>query len=63
MSEVFIAIVSCIALSASLVASALWWDESKRIDELEMDISDIRNHSLMAHDVIRRIYKKLDELL
>lgn len=28
-------IVSCIALSASLVACALWWEAGKRIDELE----------------------------
>lgn len=62
MSEVLIAIVSCIALSASLVASALWWEESKRIDELDRDMEDINFRVLMAEEVIRRIDKRLEKL-
>lgn len=62
MFELFIDIVSCFALSSSMAASALWWQESKRIDELERDISDMNQRILMAEEVIRRIDKRLEDM-
>lgn len=52
-------IVSCIALSASLVACALWWEACKRIDELERDMANMNLRVLMAETVIKRVEKKV----
>lgn len=54
-------IVSGIALSASLVACALWWEASKRCDELEMDMTTMNLRLTMAETVIRRIDKRLED--
>ena len=54
-------IVSCIALSASLVACALWWEAGKRIDELERNMSNMNLRVLMNSEVIRRIDKRLED--
>ena len=61
MVEMVITIVSCIALSASLVACALWWEACKRIDELERDMANMNLRVLMATEVIRRIDKRLED--
>ena len=59
--EMAIAIVSCIALSASVCACALWWEAGKRIDELERDMAGMHLRILMATEVIRRIDKRLED--
>lgn len=61
MFEVIIIGVSCIALSSSLVACALWWEAGKRIDELEMGMANMNQRVLMAEMVIRRIDKRLED--
>lgn len=61
MFEVIIIGVSCIALSASLVACALWWEAGKRIDDLEMSMANMNLRVTMAETVIRRIDKRLDD--
>lgn len=55
MVEVVITIVSCIALSASVCACLLCWQESTRTDELERDMANTNLRVLMAETVIRRI--------
>lgn len=59
MFEMIVAIVSCIALSASVCASALWWEKSKRIDELERDMSNMNQRVLMAETVIKRVERRV----
>lgn len=61
MFGMIVAIVSGIALSASLVACALWWEASGRIDELERDMASMNQRVLMSEMVIRRIDKRLEE--
>lgn len=61
MFEMIVAIVSGIALSASLVACALWWEASSRIDELERDMASMNQRVLMAEMVIRRIDKRVED--
>lgn len=61
MVEVVITIVSCIALSASVYACALWWEAGKRIDELEMGMVNMNLRVLMANEIIRRIDKRLED--
>ena len=61
MFEVIIIGVSCIALSLSLVACALWWQESTRIDELERGMANMNQRVLMVSEVIRRIDKRLED--
>lgn len=61
MFEMIVAVVSGIALSASLVACALWWEASSRIDELERDMASMNQRVLMAEMVIRRIDKRLED--
>ena len=60
MFEMIIIGVSGIALSASLVACALWWEAGKRIDELEMGMANMNLRVTMAETVIRRIDKRLE---
>ena len=54
-------IVSCIALSVSVYACALWWEAGKRIDELERGMASMNQRVLMAETVIRRIDKRLED--
>lgn len=61
MVEVVITIVSCIALSVSVCACALWWQESTRIDELERDMASMNLRVLMVSEIIRRIDKRLED--
>lgn len=61
MVEMVITIVSGIALSASVCACALWWQESTRIDELERDMASMHQRVLMVETVIRRIDKRLED--
>jgi hypothetical protein len=57
--EMAIAIVACIALSASVCACGLWWYEAGRIDELERDMANMHQCILMVIEVIRRIEKRV----
>lgn len=61
MFEVIIIGVSCIALSCSLVACALWWEAGKEIDELERGMANMNMRVLMVSEVIRRIDKRLED--
>ena len=61
MVEMVITIFSGIALSASVCACALWWQESTRIDELERNMANMNLRVLMATEVIRRIDKRLED--
>lgn len=59
--EMAIAIVSCIALSASMCACGLWWHEDVRVDELERDMAGMHLRILTAEMEIRRIEKRFEE--
>ena len=61
MVEIVITIFSGIALPASLVACALWWEAGKRIDELEMSVANMNLRVTMAETVIRRTDKRLED--